>query len=111
MNFVRLEIPLGYLYTPIQMSASSTAVLGVAGKRIVLISANIIASAAVNIKWQTSTGPTDLSGFAYLAQNGGYILPHNSGGWLETLVGDSLLINMSAGVAIGGCISYALDGK
>jgi hypothetical protein len=111
MNYYRLEIPLGVLYAPIALASSATAVVGVPNKRIVLISASIIASAAVNVKWQTSTGPLDLSGLAYLAQNGGYILPFNAGGWLETLFGDSLLLNLNPNVPIGGNISYVLDGK
>ncbi len=106
MDLYRAQIPTGILYAPVQMSGSGTVVFGVTGERIVLISANLIASAAVNIKWQTSTGPTDLSGFAYLAQNGGYILPFNAGGWLQTAVGDSLLLNFGSAIAVGDCISY-----
>jgi hypothetical protein len=108
MELFRAEIPAGINYAAIELSASGTAVLGIIGKRIVLLSASIIANAAVNVKWQTSTGSVDLSGYAYLAQNGGYILPFNAGGWCQTAVSDSLNLNLSSGVAIGGMISYLL---
>jgi hypothetical protein len=39
--------------------------------------------------------------------NGGIVLPFNAGGWFQTAVGDSLLINLSAGVAVGGSLSYS----
>ena len=105
-DFYRAQIPFGVHYAAVQLSNSGTVVIGVSTRQIVLLSANLIASAAVNIKWQTSTGPVDLSGYAYLAANGGYILPHNAGGWLATAVNDSLLLSFSAAVSVGGCISY-----
>jgi hypothetical protein len=108
MNLYRPEIPTGILYAPIALAASGTAVVGVLGRAIVLLSASIIASNQVNVKWQTSTGPTDLSGYAYIAQYGGYILPFNAGGWCQTNPGDSLLLNLSSGIPIGGMISYLL---
>ena len=76
-------------------------------QKLRVMSANVIASNAVNVKWQTSSG-ADLTGLAYLAQNGGYILPYNPLGWFETLALDNLLINLSVGNAIGGHITYIL---
>ena len=110
-DFYRLEIPLGVAYTPVSQSSSGTVVVGVANKRIVLVSASIIASANVTITWQTSTGLVNLSGPQSIIQFGGYVLPFNAGGWLETLFGDSLVLNLAPGVAIGGMLSYVLDGK
>ena len=110
MNLYRLEIPLGIFYKPVDASTSGTVVVGVAGKRIVLISASVIVSAATTLTWQTSTGLAELSGPQSISPTGGYILPFNAGGWLETLFGDSLMLAVSPGQQIGGMISYVLDG-
>lgn len=73
-----------------------------------VMAANVIANNAVNVKWQTGSGP-DLTGFAYLTSNGGYILPYNPLGWFETLPNDDLLVFESGAVSIGGHITYILS--
>jgi hypothetical protein len=107
-EFTRTETPLGVLYAPIETSSSGTLVLGVPGRSIVVVSLWLVASNNVNVKFQTSTGPVDLTGPAYCIQNGGIVLGQNAGGWFETLPGDSLLINLNIGVAVGGSLSYIL---
>ena len=95
------------LYAPIATQTSgATIISGVTGRKLRVMSMNVIASIAVNVKWQTQTGPADLTGFAYLATNGGYILPYNQIGWFETLAGDSLNINLSAGISVGGSLTF-----
>jgi hypothetical protein len=110
MNHYRLEIPLGIFYKPVDASTSGTVVVGVAGKRIVVISASIIVSANVTLQWFTSTGLVELTGPQSITTTGGYILPANFGGWFETAFGDSLVLNISPSMPVGGCISYVLDG-
>ena len=110
MNLYRLEIPLGIYYKPVDQSTSGTVVVGVPGKRIVVISASIIVSANVTLTWQTSTGLVELTGPQSITTTGGYILPANFGGWFQTAFGDSLVLNMAPNMPIGGCISYVLDG-
>jgi len=107
-DIYRTEVPGGILYTPIEVSASGTLVFGVAGRKIVVLSFYFVCSAACNVKFQTSTGSIDISGPAYCIANGGAVLPFNSGGWFQTAIGDSLLINLSAGVPIGGSLSFIL---
>lgn len=104
----RTEVPGGILYTPIEVSATGTLVFGVAGKKIVVLSFYFVCSSATNVKFQTSSGPADISGPAYCIANGGVVNSFNAGGWFQTLVGDSLLINLSSGVPIGGSLSYIL---
>lgn len=102
------------LYAPVVASVAGATTIVVnantpnPGLKLRVMAANVIASNIVNVKWQTSTGPADLTGFAYLTQNGGYILPYNPLGWFETLRGDDLLITLSQSVAIGGHITYIL---
>ena len=103
-----LEIPGGVNFTPIELSVSGTLVTGVAGKRIVVLDLWVVASAQCNIKFQTSTGNIDLTGPAYCVANGGIVLPFSAGGWFQTAVGDSLLINLSPSVAVGGSLAYSL---
>jgi hypothetical protein len=110
MNLYRLEIPLGIFYKPVDTSTTGTIVVGVAGKRIVVISASIIVSANVTLQWQTSTGLAELTGPQAISPTGGYILPANFGGWFQTAFGDSLVLNLNPNTQIGGCISYVLDG-
>jgi hypothetical protein len=110
MNLYRLEIPFGIFYKPVDMSSSGTVVVGVAGKRIVLISASVIVSANVTLQWQTSSLVAEISGPQAISPTGGYILPFNAGGWLETAFNDSLMLNLSPNVQIGGMVSYVLDG-
>jgi len=110
MNLYRLEIPLGIFYKPIDQTGNATAVLGVVGKRIVLISAFLTVSANTTLQWFTSTGPTELTGPHAITITGGYVMPFNAGGWFETAFGDSLLLNVIPGTPIGGCLSYLLDG-
>ena len=110
MNLYRLEIPLGIYYKPIDQTTPQTVVVGVVGKRIVLISASIIVSANVTLQWITSPSLAELTGPQSITTTGGYILPGNFGGWFQTAFGDSLVLNISPSMAVGGCISYVLDG-
>ena len=52
--------------------------------------------------------PTDLTGLAYLTANGGYVVPYYGGGHFQTLSGESLDLNLSAAVAVGGWLVYGL---
>ena len=107
-DIYRTEVPGGILYTPIEISASGTLVFGVAGRKIVVLSFYFVCSTANNVKFQTSTGPLDISGPAYCVANGGCVNGFNAGGWFQTLIGDSLLVNLSAASPIGGSLSYIL---
>jgi hypothetical protein len=96
------------LFAPIAVSASGVTniLAAVASKSIRVLAVQLVANAAVNIKWQSHVTPTDLTGLAYLAANGGYVLPYNTAGWFQTIAGEALDINLSAAVAVGGSIVY-----
>lgn len=78
----------------------------VSAKRIRVLALQLVANAAVNVKWQSHVTPTDLTGLAYLAANGGYVLPFNPLGWFQTVAGEALDINLSTAVAVGGSLTY-----
>jgi len=107
-DIYRTEVPGGIQYTPIEVSASGTLVFGVPGRRIVVLSFYFVCSTNNNVKFQTSTGAVDISGPAYCVANGGCVNGFNAGGWFQTAVDDSLLINLSAASPIGGSLSYIL---
>jgi hypothetical protein len=105
----RLAIPTGIGYVDINTGSTSTVLVnGVPGRRIVVLSVSLVASNIVIATFQTSTGAIALGGPYYCAQYGGIVLNHNMGGWFETAFGDSLLLALGAGVAVGGSLSYAL---
>ena len=94
----------------VSLSASSsgdnTIVAAVTDKKIRVLSLTLSASAAVNVKFQSGAGGTDLTGLYYLAANGGVVLPHNQHGWFETAASALLNLNLSAANAVGGCLTY-----
>lgn len=85
-------------------SGDNEVVAGVTSKKIVVLSARIIASGAVNAKFRSNT--TDIDGLAYLTTNSGYVLPYNPAGWFVTAAGEALNLNLSGAVAVGGTVQY-----
>lgn len=85
-------------------SGNTSVVAAVTGKKIRVISVWVVANAAVNVKFQSAT--TDKTGLAYLAVNGGFVLPFSPVGHFETASGEALNINLSAAVAVGGSVTY-----
>ena len=92
------------------ISASSSGVnaliSAVTGKKIRVLSLVLMANAAVNVKFQSHSGPTDLTGLFYLAANGGFSVGFSPLGHFETGSGEQLDINLSGAVAVGGCLTY-----
>jgi hypothetical protein len=87
-------------------SGDNTIVSAVADKKIRVLAVSLSASAAVNAKFQSGAGGTDLTGLYYLAANGGMVLPYNKLGWFETGVNALLNLNLSGAIPVGGCITY-----
>jgi hypothetical protein len=89
-------------------SGNNTLVGAVVGKKIRVLAYNLSAAGAVNAKFQTAAGGTDLTGLKYLAAAGGMAsAPYNEKGWFETAAGELLNLNLSAAVAVGGELVYA----
>ena len=87
-------------------SGATTIVAAVSSKKIRVISYVVVANAAVNIKFQSSTGNTDKTGLLYLGTNGGVSGAYALTGHFETASGDALNINLSSAVAVGGHLTY-----
>ena len=103
------------LYAPIAVSTNgdNTIVTGVPRKRIRLVAGVLSFSGTVNARWKSGAS-LDLSGLYYGVAN--VLVPFDypsegMGGFyghLETAQGDDLVLNLSAGVAVGGHIVYLL---
>lgn len=88
-------------------SGNNTAIAAVASKTLYIHGMALVANAAVNVKFQSGAGGTDLTGLFYLAANTGFVLPFNPVGWFKCLAVNTLLnLNLSGAVAVGGCLIY-----
>ena len=82
-------------------------VAAVTGAKIKVLSAALVSSGTVSVKWRNDT--TDISGAMPLVTNSGFVLPASAPGmghYFETGVNKALNINLSAGVNVYGHISY-----
>lgn len=94
---------------PISASSSgdNTIVPAVTGKKIVVKGVVVVAAGTVSVKWRS--GSTDKTGAVPLVANGGYVLPVSTVGWLETVAGEALVLNLSGAVLAAGHIVYTLE--
>jgi hypothetical protein len=94
------------LSTPISVSASgsTTIVAGVAGQVVSVVSVGLMAAGSVSVKFQTTGGPTDLTGAYPLVASTGFVL--GPGSWFKTGTGEGLALNLSAAVAVGGVVTF-----
>lgn len=93
-------------FATISVSATGTLVALVSSKKIRVLSLSLMSSGTVNVKFQSHVSPTDITGLYYLVANTGFVLPYNPLGWFQTVSGEALDINLSAGIAVGGCLVY-----
>lgn len=69
------------------------------GKKIRILSAIIVATTALTVKFQSAT--TDIAPGFPLGDKGGMVLPHNPQGWFQTAANEALNVNLSAAIAVG----------
>lgn len=74
--------------------------------KIRVLSYVIVASAAVNAKFQSAAN--DKTGLLYCASNTGVSAPFSPVGHFETNAGEALNVSLSGAVPVGGHITYAL---
>ena len=87
-------------------SGNNTVVAAVADKNIKVLALTLSASAAVNAKFQSAAGGTDLTGLYYLTTNSQLVLPYCKLGWFETAASALLNLSLSGAVPVGGCLTY-----
>lgn len=87
-------------------NGNNTLVAAVTAKKIRVLSVYVVSSGTVNGKFQSAAAGTDLTGLSYMVVNSGFVLPFNPIGWFETIAGELLNLNLSAGVTVGGSLTY-----
>jgi hypothetical protein len=87
-------------------SGNNTLVAAVTSKKIRVLAMKLMANGSVNSKLQSGASGTDITGLDYLIVNTGVVLPFNPAGWCETASNTLLNLNLSASVAVGGCLTY-----
>jgi hypothetical protein len=101
--------PTPILFATISASSSgdNTVIAANATKRFRVLAVFMMAAGAVNARFESGAGGTALTGLAYPAANGGFVLPFSPVGWFETLAVNTLLnLELSGAVAVGGCVVY-----
>lgn len=88
-------------------SGNNTLVAAVTGKKIRVLQYTLMAAGAVNAKFQSGAGGTDLTGLKYFAAAGaGISAAFTPTGLFETAAGALLNLNLSGAVAVGGELVY-----
>lgn len=77
-----------------------------AGIKIRVLSAFMVAAGTVTTRFESGASGTALTGQMPLVVNSGYTLPYNPAGWFETADNTLLNLELSAAVAVHGCLSY-----
>jgi len=88
------------------VSTDTTLVAAVAGKKIRVVSILLVCDSSVGVRFESDTAGTALTGVMTFAANGGLALPFNSNGWIETVAGELLNMELSGAVQVSGSITY-----
>jgi hypothetical protein len=88
-------------------SGNNTLVAAVTGKKIRLLSVMaVMTGTAITIRFESGADGTALSGQMTPSQGGGFVLPFNVGGWLETAAGQLLNLELGGAQSVDGMLSY-----
>lgn len=87
-------------------SGNNTLVAAVTSKKIRVLQVVIVAAAAVDIKFQSGAGGTDLTGLMSLDEKAGFSASFTPIGWFETASNTLLNLNLSSAVQCSGFMSY-----
>lgn len=90
-------------------SGANTVLAAVTGRKIRILSLSLSAASAVNVKFQSASGGTDITKLFYLTSGDlNVVLPHNPFGWFQTVAGELLCADLSGGVSVAMQITYVL---
>ena len=87
-------------------NGDNTIVAAVAGKKIRVLSVFYLAAGTVNVRFESAAGGTALTGQMQHTAQTGAVLNFNEDGWFETVSGELLNMELSAGVSVDGSLSY-----
>ncbi len=98
------------LFATIAITAASgdqTILSAVSGKKIRVLGYALVTDTASALTWE-SGGSTAISGAMTFAANGGISAVPSKWGWVETLSGESLVLNVGTAATVGGHVTYVL---
>ena len=98
------------LHADITITAASgdqTILSAVSGKKIRVLGYALVTDTASALTWE-SGGSTAISGAMTFAANGGIAAPPSKWGYIETLDGESLVLNVGTAATVGGHVTYVL---
>ena len=87
-------------------SGDNTILAAVTSKKIRVLSLFLVAAGTVNVRFESGTGGTALTGQMNLVANTGFALPYNPAGWFETASNTLLNMELSAAISCDGCLTY-----
>lgn len=97
---------------PIALSTGTTSIVAAdptpnGGRRIKVLAAYIVATAATTFNFQSHTTTAIKTGASSLAANGVMVLPYNPDGWFTTMPGEALDAVVGTG-AVAGSFNYII---
>lgn len=95
-------------HLPVNTSVDADLLAAVSGKRYAVLSCTLMVPGADTLTFTSGTGPTTRFGPLAVAANGGFVLNHNDKAWFITGVNEKLTLDVSAAVAAGGGLVYAI---
>lgn len=87
-------------------SGDNTLIAAVASTNLRVLSAFIICTSAVTVRFEDGAGGTALTGQMSLAANAGFVLPYNPHGWFQTSDNTLLNLELSSAVQCSGALTY-----
>lgn len=88
------------------VSGDNTLITAVTAKKLRVLSLFLISAGTVNVRFESGTGGTALTGQMNLVANAGFVLPFNPVGWFETASATLLNLELSGAVSVDGNLVY-----
>lgn len=91
-------------------AGNNTLVAAVTGKSLRVMSLALVATGGANtVRLESDADGTALTGQMNLAADGQLVLPYNPAGWVATVAGELLNLELSAATAVAGVLTYVED--
>lgn len=96
-----------YAVVAASTGGNNTLVAAVTAKRIRVIALVLVASGGANTaRLESDADGTAMTGQMDIIDNGQLVLPWNPAGWCQTAAGKLLNLELSAGTAVAGLLTY-----
>lgn len=91
-------------------AGDNTLVAAVTDKAIRVLAIALVASGGANtVRLESDADGTALTGQMDIGDNGQLVLPYNPAGWVATVAGELLNLELSAATAVAGVVIYVED--